>query len=601
MTDTVKATVVEDTTIATPESANVEGTIETSPEGALSVHEMDKQQLVDALRTIVDNNNVNSHKEVVAIKQALFALRQRELSDELNAYVEAGNDPTTFVSTPDPLEDEAKDLQAKFREMRNAYLEAEEARKSANLERKQSIIADIKALTEDIDNINLNFPKFQELQQAFKEVGDVPAQSESEIWKSYQGVVEQFYDCLNVNKELRALDFKKNLEAKRVLIENAKALADIEDVIEAGRRLQQLHLDWREIGPVAKELRDEIWEEFREASTVVNKRHQEYFEQRKATEQANEEAKVALCQEIEAIDLTKLDSFNVWEEAQERIKEMQARWKTIGPASRKTNNELYQRFRAACDAFFNAKGEFVRGRRETMNTNLQLKTELCEKAETLASAPHNTGSLDAVIKLQTEWKTIGNVGKKFNDAIWERFSKACNAVFEAQRKVQNERRNEENGNLEKKRSVVARLNEIPIDIERREGLQQVKALQKEWQEIGHVPFKQKDKIYAEYREVCDRLYDAFNAGRTQERRRNFEEQIKNIKGDDNKIGREREKMLRAIDQRRQELKTYENNLGFFNIKSSAGNSMYKEMEKKMNRLKQEIAEIQEKISMLDEA
>ncbi|MDE5773346.1 MAG: DUF349 domain-containing protein, partial [Muribaculaceae bacterium] len=230
-----------------------------------------------------------------------------------------------------------------------------------------------------------------------------------------------------------------------------------------------------------------------------------------------------------------------------------------------------------------------------------LKTELCEKAEALAEAPHNTGSLDAVIKLQTEWKTIGNVGKKFNDAIWERFSKACNSVFEAQRKVQNERRNEENGNLEKKRSVVARLNEIPIDIERREGLQQVKTLQKEWQEIGHVPFKQKDKIYAEYREVCDRLYDAFNAGRTQERRRNFEEQIKNIKGDDNKMGRERDKMLRAIEQRRQELKTYENNLGFFNIKSSAGNSMFKEMEKKMNRLKQEIAEIQEKISMLDEA
>lgn len=568
---------------------------------AKNVHNMTKEELVGTLRTIVENNDVNAHKEVNAIKQAIFALRQRELADQLSAYIDEGNDPTTFVSTPDPLEEEAKELQTKFREMRTAYLEAEEQRKNANLERKKSIVREILSLTEDIDNINLNFPKFQELQQAFKEAGDVPAPSESEVWKSYQAVVEKFYDCLNVNKELRALDFKKNLEAKQNLIVEAKSLAELEDVIEAGRRLQQLHIEWREIGPVAKELRDEIWEKFREASSVVNKRHQEHFEQRKANEQINEEGKTALCVELEAIDINSLTTYAMWDEAQEKIKDMQRRWKTFGPASRKVNNALYQRFREACDAFFNARKEFTRARHELAAANLKRKEELCQKVEALLETPNANGVIDTVIKLQAEWKTVGNAGKKVNDEIWNRFITACNTIFDAHKKVTNERRNAENANLEAKRNIIAKLREIPLDIERKEGLHQVRILQNQWQETGHVPFKQKDKIFAEYREVCDRLYDAFNASRSQERRRNFEDQIKNLKGDENRIERERDKMLRAIEQRRQELKTYENNLGFFNVRSSAGNSMVKEMEKKMNRLKQEIEEIEEKIRLLAES
>lgn len=596
MTETVKVTTAEEQTPMTSETTEIVSNVEENQ----NVHEMSKEELVGALRKIVENKDVNSHKEVTAIKQALFAVRQRELAEQLNAFVEEGNDPTAFVSAPDPLDEEGKQLQAQFRELRAAYLEAEEVRKNANLERKQSLVNEILALADDIDNINLNYPKFQELQQAFKETGDVPAQNETEIWKSYQNAVERFYDCLNVNKELRALDFKKNLEAKRNLIESAKALADLEDVIEAARSLQLLHIQWREIGPVAKEIRDEIWEEFREASAVVNKRHQDHFEQRKAAEQANEDAKTAICEEIEGIDLTALSTYQAWDEVQEKIKDMQARWKALGPASRKVNNAIYQRFREVCDKFFNAKAEFVKGRREQQADNLAKKTELCEKAEAIRDAEHQNGAIDAIIKLQAEWKAIGNVGKKYSDQLWERFTAACNAVFEAQRKVQNERHNAENANLEAKRAVIAKLREIPLDIERKEGLQQVKALQKEWQEIGHVPFKQKDKVYSEYREVCDRLYDSFNASRNQERRRNFEDQLKNIKGDGNLVERERDKMLRAIDQRLQELKTYENNLGFFNVKSSAGNVMVKEMEKKMSRLKQEIADIREKLRMLNE-
>lgn len=586
MTDTLQTPVAEDQASQTPTS---------------SVHSMTKQQLVDTLREIVEKENVNAHKEVVAIKQAMFAIRQRELNDQLNAFVEAGNDPAAFVSEPDPLENEAKELQAAFREKRAAHLAAEEARMVENLKKKEEIVEQIKALTEDIDNINLHFQKFQELQQAFKSAGNVPPQSETDIWKRYQGVVEQFYDCLNMNKELRALDFKKNLEIKTAIIEQTKALAELEDIAESGRRLQQMHNDWRETGPVAKELRDDLWEQFRAASTVVGKRIQEYFDARKAAEKGNEEAKTALCEELEAIDITPLKSFAAWDEAQNKIKDIQSRWKEIGHASRKADNDLYARFRKKCDEFFAAKAEFARNLREELQKNLEHKTRLCEQAEALKDKENLKEALDAVVRLQAEWKTIGPVGRKHSDEIWQRFMNACNYFFDERKKQQSSRRAEENENLEKKRAIVAKLREIPVDVDRKEGLQQVKALQKEWQEAGHVPFKQKDKLYAEYREVCDTLYEAFNESRTRERRRNFEDQIGNIKGDENKLGRERDRLLRIIDQRRQELKTYENNLGFFNVKSSSGNSMVKEMERKMQRLKDEIGELQEKVNMLDKA
>lgn len=569
-------------------------------EGPKDVHSMSKEELVGALREIVAESRVNAHKEVATIKQALFALRQRELNDELNAYVDAGNDPSGFVSIPDPLEQEAKDLQAKFREIRSEYLMAEEKRLRENLESKRSIIKEIAELAEDIDNINMHFPKFQELQQSFKAIKDVPATDESDIWKEYQKVVEMFYDRLNMNKELRALDFKKNLETKRELISRAKSLQEMEDVVEAARLLQGLHAEWRETGPVAKELRDEIWEEFRKESAVVNKRHQDYFESRKAVEKENEEAKEKLCEQVEAIDTSSLNGFGAWDEATEKVKQLQSLWKETGFASRKANNTLYSRFRAKCDEFFASKAEYARKTREELQTNLAKKTALCEQVESLKENTDLKSALDTVVKLQAEWKTIGGVGKKYSDEIWKRFTEACNYFFDLRKKEMNGRRNEENANLETKRGIIAKLREIPLDIDRREGIVLVKALQKEWQETGHVPFKQKDKIYAEYREICDALYEAFNASREQERRTRLESQIEGIKGDSGKISREREKLLRALDQRRQELKTYENNLGFFNIKSSAGNSMFKDMERKMNRLKEEISEINSKLRMLSE-
>ena len=590
MTDIEKAAEADAQVPVSPEQEN---------DAAAGVHDMSKEQLVERLREILEKDELNAHKEVVAIKQALFAVRQREMADEFNAFVEGGNDPTAFASAPDPLEEEAKTLINTFRERRAAYLEAEEAAKKANLERKRAVIGEIHSLTEDIDNINLHFPKFQELQQAFKDAGDVPATDETAVWKEYQTVIEQFYDCLSVNKELRALDFKKNQEIKRHLIDEARALCDEEDVVDAARKLQQLHLEWRETGPVAKEIREEIWEEFKAASAVVNKRHQQYFEQRKAAEKENEDAKTVLCGRIEAIDLTNLGSFKDWEAAQEQIKELQAEWRKLGPASRKINNELYARFRKSCDVFFAAKAEYVKAQRESLQQNLARKTELCEKVEAMKENPEIKNPIDEVLKLQAEWKTIGGVGKKYSDEIWKRFMDACNYFFDERKKEQNSRRNEENANLEAKRAVIAKLNEIPLDSDVREGLKLTRELQKEWQEIGHVPFKQKDKIYAEYREVCDRLYDSFNQSREQERRRNFKTRLDNLQGDGDKLGRERDRLLRAIDQREQELKTYQNNLGFFNVKSNQGNLMVKEMEKRMERIKSEIQEIRAKIDLLD--
>lgn len=563
-----------------------------------NIHSLSKEELVAELRSIVEKEEVNSHKEVMAIKQALFALRQREINEEMNQFVEAGNNPSDFSATPDELENEGKELIATFREMRNRHLEAEAARLEENLNKKREIIAEMRKIAEDPDNVNQHFQRFQELQKSFREIKDVTPSGEAEIWKEFQSVGEAFYDALKINKELRDLDFKKNLEIKRRLIAEAEALQNEELIVEASRKLQQLHAEWREVGPVVKELRDKIWEEFKEASAVIYRKHQEYFDSRKEEEKRNEEAKTAICEEIENMDLTELTTFAAWDEATEKVKELQAKWRTIGFASRKVNNEIFARFRKACDNFFESKSKFVAGVRENLQSNYEKKLALCEKAEALMASEETGGSLDEVIKLQAEWKKIGAVPRKQSDSIWERFTKACREVFDRRKKIANARHNTENANLEAKRGVIAALKEIPHDIDRKEGLKQVKALQKQWGEIGHVPFKMKDKIYAEYREVCDALYGAFSAGRDSERRQSFDAHLDTMRGDNRKLRQERDRLMRVLEAKRQELKTYNNNLGFFNIKSSQGNSMLKEMERKMKRIETDIKELKEKIDLI---
>ena len=617
MNELEKTVAGEETVTPAPEVAETENTciVESSPALDIAqvaddhqeeektdgrrIHSMSKEELRDALKDIVDSDNMEAHKEVTAIKQAFFNLKSRENIELLDAYVEAGNDPATFSAQPDEVENELKSLYAEFKERRAAYLAAEEARRADNLEKKQEILTRMEELAGDIDNVNTKFPEFQQLQVDFKEIKDVPATAETDIWKQFQNVVERFYDNLKINKELRDFDFKKNLEAKRALIDEAKKLESVSDPIAAFRLLQGLHDQWRAIGPVAKEIRDEIWDEFKDASTVINKRHQDYFEQRKASELANEEAKTKLCEEIETIKSDEIKTFADWNATTERIVELQKKWKEYGYASKKANTVLYNRFRKACDDFFAAKAAYFQRTKDELNSNLEKKTALCEKAESLKNSDDVKKATDEIVKLQTEWKSIGSVPRKHSDALWQRFTSACNYFFDERKRQNKERHREEQENLDRKRDIIARLSELPKDGDRREIMPKIKELQAEWQTVGFVPFKMKDKIFTEYRAVCDALYDAYNQREARQRMSNFQNRVSELKGDGNKINRERDRLIRVCESRRMELKTIENNMGFFSVKSSAGNSMLKDMENKVKRIKEDIKELEAKIALLD--
>lgn len=569
-------------------------------EGTRRYYSMDKSQLLAELRAIVEKHEMNAHHDVAAIKQAYFSIRSKEIEAELEAHRAAGNDTASFVSTPDADETELKALLAEFKDKRAAYLEAAEKQRKENLEKKQEILEQMKAIVEDIDNINLNFAKFKQLEQEFKAIKEIPDGSVNDIWKAQQAVVELFYDRLKMNKDLRDLDFRKNLEAKRAIIEETQGLLEIPDVLAAFRRLQDLHAAWREIGPVAKDQREQIWDEFRSLSSQVHKRHQEFFESRKAEEQANEEAKEKLCQEIEALDYSQLKGFGAWDSATAKILDMQARWKTFGFASRKANNALFSRFRKACDEFFSAKAEHFRKTREEFAANLEKKTALCEKAEALKETADIKTGMQEVLKLQAEWKTIGSVARKQSDAIWARFTAACNYFYDARKKQASDTRKEETANLKTKRAIVDELKALAETEATEEGKTRVRELQNQWQQTGHVPFKQKDKLQEDYREAVKAVYDKFDMRGIRARMNRFENQVDEMRGDGSKLGRERDRLVRAYEQKRNELKTFENNMGFFNVKSSAGNSMVKEMENRIRRIREEMADIEKKISMVDE-
>ncbi len=600
MTDEVKnvseVEILEPTTEVT--SADVETPEMENEERKQRFSEMSKSELIEALRAIVEEERATEHHEAQAIKGAYFALRNKETLAELEKHIAEGGKPEEFVSVPDEGEAEIRDLFARFRDIRAAWLDADQKARQENLEAKQAILAEIKEIAADIDNVNINFQKFQDLQKQFKEKADLPETAVTSLWKEFQTAVELFYDQLKMNKELRDLDFKKNLEAKRQLVDQAKALADNPDVVDAINKLMILHNEWRETGPVAKEYREPLWEEFREASSVVRKRHQEYFEGRKANEAANEEAKVKLCEEAEDIVAALPESFNAWDEATKKVIDLQARWKETGFASRKNNAALYNRFRNVCDIFFKAKADYFHRVKDEYSENLKKKTELCEKAESLASEEKISVAVAEVQKLRDEWKKIGSAGRKHSDEIWNRFTAACNAVFDRRKAETGDRRKEENANLEAKRNVIAQLKELDIEMERTQHLPMVRELQDKWNAIGHVPFKVKDQLRAEYREICDKIYNSLDARESRNNMRRFEQKMEDIKDDSSKVKREKDYLLRQLEAKRNDLKTYQNNMGFFNVKSSAGNSMLKDLEKKIKLIEQDIEQIQQKISML---
>ena len=560
---------------------------------------MTKAELVSALEARLEKAIEDIKREEGHIKQAFYTIRKAELEKEKEAFLAKGNEEAAFAPMPDEDEQKVKDLLNQIKEKRAAFNAAIEQERAANLERKQAIIDEIKKISEDADNVNKQYAHVQELRHEFQQIGDVPAINSTDIWKTYQAAVESFYDMLKVNKELRDYDFKKNLELKQALCDEAEKLSENENVVEAFRALQALHDKWRESGPVAKELREGLWAKFKEASAVVNKRHQAFFEQRKKREKENEDAKTALCEKIEGIDTAAFKTYVAWDDATKQIIELQNEWKKLGFAARKVNNALFARFRAKCDEFFGQKAAFFKQMKEQMASNLAKKVALCEKAEALKDSTDWKATSEALVALQKEWKTVGPVVKKQSDAVWKRFVGACDYFFEQKNKLSVNVRQEERNNLKAKKGIIAAINEQLASENEEEAIKKIRELMKQWQEVGHVPFKEKDKVYAEYKKAIDAAFAKFDMKASRAGMANFENAINNMT-DNDKVYRERERLVRTYEQSVSELKTIENNLGFFNAQSKSGNTMLKEMERKIARLKDDITVLEKKIKMVDE-
>lgn len=576
---------------------------ETAKENKLVENKLSREEIVARVKELVDQPVESVKDEIDLLKQNYYKLRKNEVEEARRKFEEETGDTSGFTPEPDECEETLKGLLNVFKEKKAKLLEQQEKVKEENLLRKKSILEEIKKITEDSDNINKHYNDFQQLQQAFKEITDVPASAVNELWKNYQLYVEHFYDLLKINKELRDYDFKKNLDLKLAICESAEALAKNDDVVAAFKSLQTLHDEWRAIGPVAKELREDLWNRFKAASTVINKAHQQHFEILKADEQKNEAAKIAICEEIEAIDMTALKSFSAWDEKTKDIIALQERWKGIGFASRKVNNALFERFRKTCDEFFKQKAEYFKRVKDEMSLNLEKKKALCEKAEALKDSTDWKNTTDQMIAIQKEWKTIGPVAKKYSDAVWTRFIAACDYFFEQKNKQTASVRQVEQENLLLKKAVIEKLNALDEAMAPSEAVALVKTLMAEWNQIGHVPFKEKDKIYKSYQAALDKHFKRLNMNETKNRLNSFTSAVQQMASSDqaqNKLYRERERLMRSYEHVKAELQTYENNMGFLNISSKSGGGMLKEMERKMQKLKDEMQLIAQKIELIDE-
>ncbi len=577
----------------------VSETQKVSEESLTNYAAMDKKQLVEVLQNLAQQPVNEVKEDVVRVRVAFAAIRKEELAKEKEAFIAKGNEEAAFAPAADELEEQFKSLYAEIKEKRAAYNAAQDALKAENLAKKREIISKINEIAEDADNVNRQYSTVQQLQQDFKAIGEVPSENDTEVWKSYQVAVERFYDLLKMNKELRDYDFKKNLEQKQALCAEAEALDEEADIVDAFKKLQQLHTSWREIGPVSKEIREELWTRFKNASAVINKKYQSFFEERKANEKKNAEGKEALCVKIEAISTDNLKTYAAWDEATKAIIGLQEEWKKLGFASRKVNTELFARFRKSCDEFFAKKAEFFKRMKDELAANLAKKIELCEKAEALKDSTEWKKTTEALIALQKEWKTVGPVVKKHSDAVWKRFIAACDAFFEEKKKQNVNVHSVEHENLKQKKDIIAQINSILENKETEDAPNKVRELMKKWQEVGHVPYKEKDKVYAEYKAAIDKAFEQLDMKAKKARMANFANSI-NQMSDTGKVYHERERLVRAYEMKSQELKTYENNLGFFNAQSKSGNSLVKEMERKIANIKEEIAMLEQKIKLIDE-
>ena len=574
-------------------------TPEVSEESSTNFAQMDKSQLLEALQQLALRPVQEVKDEVARVRAAFLAIRKEEQAKEKQQFLEKGNEEAAFAPMTDEVEEQFKSVYAEIKEKKAAYNAQQEALKQENLQKKLEIISKITEIAADADNVNRQYNTVKQLQQDFKAIGEVPSENDTEVWKAYQVAVERFYDLLKMNKELRDYDFKKNLEQKQALCAEAEALDEESDIVEAFKKLQALHNTWREIGPVSKEIREELWTRFKNASAVINKKYQAFFEERKLNEKKNADGKEALCVRIEAIGTDDLKTYAAWDEATKTIIALQEEWKTFGFASRKVNADLFARFRKSCDDFFEKKSAFFKKMKEELAANLAKKIELCEKAEALKDSTDWKATTDALVALQKEWKTVGPVVKKHSDAVWKRFIAACDAFFEEKKKQNVNIHSVEHENLKQKKEIIAQIKAIFEDENKDDAPAKVRQLMKQWQEVGHVPYKEKDKIYAEYKALIDKAFEELDMKANKARMANFANSIKQM-GDSNKVYHERERLVRAYEMKSQELKTYENNFGFFNAQSKSGNSLLKEMERKIAKIKDEISILEQKIKMIDE-
>ena len=577
------------------ENALLQGTMEEPAKKAYAT----KQEVLERVKEIARSAEAPNKEELDHLKTTFYKIHLAERDAQTKEYLEKGGDPEKFVLLPDDTEEAFKAEMQIIKEKRAKIFLEQEEEKQENLAKKLEIIEKIKAMATSPEEANQSYNDFKALQQEWKDIKAVPADKANELWRNYQLYVEQFYDLLKLNSEAREYDFKKNLEAKTALCEAAEKLDEEEDVISAFHQLQDLHQQYREIGPVAKELREQIWSRFKAASTVINKKHQQYFEDIRAKEEKNLELKTALCEKLEAIDLDAIKTAAQWEATTKEVIAMQQEWREIGFAPQKMNVKIFERFRTINDVFFSKKAEFFKELKSQYSSNLEKKHELVKKAQQLADSTDWKKTGDKIIALQKEWKTVGVVPRKQGELLWKDFLDACNKFFEACNKANAGTRNTEHSNLAKKREVVAKLKDLlenPV-----ENVQQaLQKLTEEYNSIGHVPFKEKDNIYKEYHAVLDKIYKDLHISNAKRRLDYFKSNLKNVaeKGSD-ALDNERGRLLRRYDQLRNDITTYENNLGFLNAASKKGNSLVEEMNRKVQKLKDDLELVKKKIKAID--
>lgn len=556
-------------------------------------------QVIERVKELAQGEETPAKEEVELLKSLFYKLHFQEREQQLKDYLDQGGDPEKYVIQPDDSEDVFKAEMAVIREKRQKVFLEQEAEKQENLKKKQAIIEKIKTMVTSPEEANQSYQEFKQLQAEWKEIKAVPAENATELWRSYQLYVEQFYDLLKLNSEAREYDFKKNLEAKTLLCEAAEKLADEEDIISAFHQLQELHTEYREIGPVAKDLREQIWVRFKAASTVINKRHQQHYEDIRAKEEENLVKKTALCEQVEELSTKDCQNSSEWEEITKKIIELQAEWKTIGFAPQKMNVKIFERFRSACDAFFQKKTQYFKDMKERFNDNAAKKQALVEKAKELMDSTDWKSTADKMMQLQKEWKEIGMVPKKLGDQLWQDFLGACNHFFEARNAANAGTRNEEKENLRQKKDVIAELEKLAE--EAGEGMQKkMQELIEKFNSIGFVPFREKDKIYDEYHAALDKIHKQLNASNQRRRMDNFKQNIKAVaKRGEQAVDNERTRLQRRLEAMRQDLKTYENNLGFLSVASKKGNSLLDEMNRRVEKLKADIELVKQQIKEID--